>query len=160
MSTGKYILKTLGTHIVAVAVMTFMMIALILIFQDNMWYQVAVSFVLLSFYWILMGFSLEKYALYDAKNNKFAPYKAIISAAIINIPNIIFIVLDVVVGGTPDFGDIFKLMFRYWNAGYLNFIILFKDTLWIRIVISLLYFAGLTLCYYRGMLIKKKRTPQ
>ena len=156
MSTGKYILKTLGTHIVAVAVMTFMMIALILIFQDNMWYQVAVSFVLLSFYWIFMGFSLEKYALYDAKNNKFAPYKAIISAAIINIPNIIFIVLDVVVGGTPDFGDIFKLMFRYWNAGYLNFIILFKDTLWIRIVISLLYFAGLTLCYYRGMLIKKK----
>ena len=47
-------------------------------------------------------------------------------------------------------------MFRYWNAGYLNFIILFKDTLWIRIVISLLYFVGITLCYYRGMLIKKK----
>ena len=156
MSTGKYILKVLATHLIAAAIMIFMMITLILIFQEQMWYQVLISFALAAFYWFFMGYSLEKYALFDAKNGKFNFMKVIIPAIIINIPNILFLALDLFEGTFPETSDIYKLFFRYWNAGYLNFIILLKDSLWIRILVMILYFPGLCIAYYRGMYLKKK----
>lgn len=156
MSAFRYVLKVLGTHIVAVIVMAIMMLSLLLLLQDNMWYQVAVSFVLAIFYWVIMCFSLERDAVYDAKKGLFDIKKMVIAAAVLNVPNVLFIVLELLGVGGIGIQDFFKLLFRYWNAGYINFFILTKDSLWIRLIISLLYFPGLMLAYYRGMLIKKK----
>lgn len=156
MSAFKYVLKVLGTHIVAVIVMAIMMLSLLLILKDNVWYQLAVSFVLVAFYWVIMCFSLERDALYDAKRGEFDIKKMIIAAAVLNVPNVLFVVLELFGVGGVGAQDFFKLLFRYWNAGYINFFILSKDSLWVRALVALLYFPGLIFAYYRGMLIKKK----
>lgn len=156
MSTGKYILKIFGTHILAATIMVLMMTTMIIIFPNQMWYQVAISFVLASFYWIFMGFSLEKYSLTDVKNKSFNVVKVIIAGLVFIIPDVLFIILDFAVVLEPEAADFFKLLFRYWNAGYLNFIILLKDALWIRLVVTLLYIPGFCIAYYRGPYIVKK----
>lgn len=156
MSAVKYILKVLGTHIVAVIVMALMMMTLLLIFRENRWYQIVISFALAAFYWAFMCFALEKDAVYDAKKDKFDVKKILVAAAVLNIPNIAFIALDLFETGGVQLGDIFKLLFRYWNAGYLNFLIITKDSIWMRVAVVVLYFPGLAFAYYRGMLIKKK----
>lgn len=58
--------------------------------------------------------------------------------------------------GTPNENDLYKLMFRYFNAGYLNFIILLKDSLIFRIVVTLSYYPALCIIYSRGKFLKNK----
>lgn len=71
MSASKYTWKIYSTHLVAISILVIMMISLLLIFVDNMWYQVAISFVMLAFYWIFMAMSLEKSAFSDARADTF-----------------------------------------------------------------------------------------
>lgn len=155
MSTSKYILKMFASHIIAVAILVFMMISLLLIFMDNMVYQSIISVVMAAFYWIFIAMSLEKYTLTDARYNEFSYKKILIATLVFIIPSIILIILDIVLG-TSENGGIYNMFFRYWNAGYLNFIILSKDNIFVKIAIVLSYFVGFALIYTRGMFIKKK----
>ncbi len=155
MSVIKYISKTLVTHILAIVVMIFVASTLLMFFQDQMWYQYIISLFFFGLYWYFMYFSTEKIAISDIKCGKYTYLKPVLSAAMINIVNILLIVLDITLGA-PEGNDYFKLLFRYWNPGTINFLIILKDKLWLCIVIMLSYFPMSILTYYSGKLIEKR----
>lgn len=67
MSIGKFIWKLYKGHILITMMLDTFMLALILIFPNQTWYQVLISWGILGVYWYFIYCTFDKEALADAK---------------------------------------------------------------------------------------------
>ncbi len=152
----KFILKAFGTQIFATIVL--ILTSPLVLISENGIYQTVVSFLMMLFYWVFICLMLEKTAVADIKDNTFTMVKPVVGAFVANIPNIIIIITDVLytrVSGERD--QLALLIFRWANAGYMNFLINYKDPIWLMAMIVVANVVVMCFAYYRARLMDNKQ---
>lgn len=152
----KFILKVFGTQLFATIVLV--LTSPVVLISENGTYQTIISFLMMIFYWVFICLTLEKTAVSDVKDNTFSMVKPIVGAFVANLPNIIMIVTDALytnVAGERD--QLVLLIFRWANAGYMNFLINFKDPLWLMITIVFANLLITCFAYYRARIMDNKQ---
>ncbi len=147
----KFILKVLGAQIVSIIVLM-LTTPLTLLAKDSAAFQYCVSVVMTVFYWAIMCFMLEKSAEYDIKNNDFTMLKPLVAGLVLNLVNIICVIACVVFSAftNGEYSDqLAILIFRMVNAGYINFMIMLDNPVWLMLVIIAANFATVCFAYYR-----------
>lgn len=156
MSIGRFIWKLYKGHILISMMLDTFMLALILIFPNQTWYQVLISWGILGVYWYFIYCTFDKEALADAKNGQFSYKKPIIAALVFNIPNYILFAGAILEPMIFTDSNMFRPIFSYWNSGYLNFMIMLEEPIWLMAVIILISFPVICFLYSRGMAVKRK----
>lgn len=152
----KFILKVFGTQVFATIVL--ILTSPLVLISENGTYQTAVSLLMMLFYWAFICFMLEKTAVSDIKDNKFNMVKPIVGAFVANIPNIVMIITDALytnISGERD--QLVLLVFRWANAGYMNFLINYKDPLWLMAMIVVANVIVICFAYYRAKIMDNKQ---
>lgn len=151
----KFILKVFGTQIFATIVLV--LTSPLVLISENGTYQTVISFLMMFFYWVFICLMLEKTAMSDVKNSTFSMVKPIVGAFVANLPNIVMIVTDILytnVAGERD--QLALLIFRWANAGYMNFLINYKDSLWLMVAVVIANMLIICFAYYRAKLADNK----
>ena len=155
MSIVKYILKVFGTQILSAFVL--MLMSPLLLISDSTSFQTIVGVLMMGFYWVFVCLMLEKSATMDIKDGTYSMLKPLIAGIVAMIPSLILMLLDIVLtNATGQRDQLALLLFRSINSGYMNFLIIYQDAIWLMCVVMIANVGIICFSYYRARLIDEK----
>ena len=155
MSIVKYILKVFGTQILSAFVL--MLMSPLLLISESTSFQTIIGVVMMGFYWVFVCLMLEKSATMDVKNGTYSMIKPLIAGIVTITPSLILMLLDIVLtNATGQRDQLALLLFRAFNSGYMNFLIMYQDAIWLMCVVMVANVGIVCFSYYRARMIDDK----
>lgn len=152
----KYILKVIGTQILAGIVL--MLMAPLLLVSEATSFQSIVGVFMMGFYWVFMCLMLEKSGTSDVKDGTFSMLKPLIAGIVAAIPGLVLMLIDIVLtNATGQRDQLALLLFRAFNSGYMNFLIMYKDPIWLMSLVLIANVGIVCFSYYRAKMLDVKR---